>query len=76
MKFRMSPAWWPALAAAAPVMVPWLWIRNRHFQDDRVRAAELNQRRMDEASLLELPELDYLELTLLVDWRTRTSASE
>ncbi len=46
-------------------------IRNRHFQHDRVRAAGLNQRRSDEASLLELPELDYLELTVQVDWRTR-----
>jgi 7,8-dihydropterin-6-yl-methyl-4-(beta-D-ribofuranosyl)aminobenzene 5'-phosphate synthase len=70
MSFRISPAWWPALAVASPVMVPWLWIRNRHFQKDRTRAAELNRKRMDDASLLELPELEYLELTVLVDWKT------
>jgi 7,8-dihydropterin-6-yl-methyl-4-(beta-D-ribofuranosyl)aminobenzene 5'-phosphate synthase len=70
MSFRISPVWWPALAVASPVMVPWLWIRNRHFEEDRVRAADLNRKRIDEASPLELPELEFLDLTVLVDWRT------
>jgi 7,8-dihydropterin-6-yl-methyl-4-(beta-D-ribofuranosyl)aminobenzene 5'-phosphate synthase len=69
MAFRLSPVWWPVLAVASPVIVPWLLVRNRHFQEDRTRAAELNQKRISQAEPLELPELDFLELTVLVEWK-------
>jgi len=69
MAFRLSPVWWPVLAVASPVIVPWLLIRNRHFQEDRTRAAELNQKRISQAEPLEMPELDFLELTVLVEWK-------
>jgi len=71
MSFRISPVWWPVLAVASPVIVPWLLIRNRRFQEDRSRTAELNQERISQAHPLEMPELDYLELTVLVEWKTR-----
>ena len=71
MSFRISPLWWPVLAVASPVIVPWLLIRNRHFQEDRAQAAELNQERISQAAPLEMPELDYLELTVLVEWKTK-----
>jgi 7,8-dihydropterin-6-yl-methyl-4-(beta-D-ribofuranosyl)aminobenzene 5'-phosphate synthase len=69
MAFRISPAWWPALAVASPVIIPWLLVRNRHFQEDRTRVAELNQERINQAELLEMPELDSLEMTVLVEWK-------
>jgi 7,8-dihydropterin-6-yl-methyl-4-(beta-D-ribofuranosyl)aminobenzene 5'-phosphate synthase len=69
MAFRLSPVWWPALVLASPVIVPWSLIRNRHFQKERAQAAELNQVRIDQAEPLELPELDFLELTVLVEWK-------
>jgi 7,8-dihydropterin-6-yl-methyl-4-(beta-D-ribofuranosyl)aminobenzene 5'-phosphate synthase len=71
MSFRISPVWWPVLAVASPVIVPWLLIRNRHFQKDRSRAAELNQERISQAKPLEMPELDFLEVTVLVEWKTK-----
>ena len=71
MSFRISPAWWPVLAVASPVIVPWFLVRNRHFQGDRTRAAELNQERINQAESLEMPVLDSLEMTVLVDWKTR-----
>jgi 7,8-dihydropterin-6-yl-methyl-4-(beta-D-ribofuranosyl)aminobenzene 5'-phosphate synthase len=70
MSFRISPVWWPVLAVASPVIVPWLLVRNRHFQEGRVRAAELNQERMSQAEPLEMAEVDFLELTVLVEWKT------
>jgi 7,8-dihydropterin-6-yl-methyl-4-(beta-D-ribofuranosyl)aminobenzene 5'-phosphate synthase len=69
MSFRISPFWWPVLAVGSPVIVPWLLFRNRHFQEDRARAAELNRARISQAERLEIPELDYLELTVLVEWK-------
>jgi len=70
MSFRISPAWWPVLAVGSPVIVPLLLIRNRRFRQDRARAAELNRARISQAGALEMPELDYLELTVLVEWKT------
>jgi 7,8-dihydropterin-6-yl-methyl-4-(beta-D-ribofuranosyl)aminobenzene 5'-phosphate synthase len=71
MSFRISPVWWPVLAVASPVLVPWLVVRNRRFRENRARAADTNQQRMTDARPLELPELDFLELTVLVEWKAR-----
>jgi len=69
MSFRLSPKWWPILALASPVIGPWLLFRNRHFQKGRTHAAKLNQERISQAEPLEMPELDFLELTVLVEWK-------
>jgi 7,8-dihydropterin-6-yl-methyl-4-(beta-D-ribofuranosyl)aminobenzene 5'-phosphate synthase len=69
MSFRISPVWWPVLAIGSPAIIPWLLIKNRSFQENRARAAELNQSRINQAGLLEMPELDYLELTVVVEWK-------
>ncbi len=71
MSFRLSPLWWPVFAVASPVIVPWLIIRNRHFQQDCIRATKLNQNRISQAEPLEMPELDFLELTVLVEWKAK-----
>ena len=68
MSFRLSPLWWPILALASPVIVPLLLIRNRHFQKGCTRVAEVNQKRISKAEPLDMPELDFLEFTVLVEW--------
>ena len=67
---RMSPLMWPLLALASPVLVPKMLRRNRVFRENRSRAESLNRQRIDGAQTLELPELDFLELTVLVDEKT------
>jgi len=71
MSFRLSPIWWPVLVVASPIIVPWLLVKNRRFQKDRGNVAKLNQNRIDEAEPLEIPELDFLELTVLVEWKAK-----
>ncbi len=71
MSFRISPLWWPVLALASPVIVPWLVVRNRSFKKNRARVAELNHKRISQAQPLDLPALDFLELTVLVEWKTK-----
>lgn len=56
---------------ASPVICPWLLIRNRRFRDNRTRAAKANRERIRRAHHLELPELDSLEVTALVEWKAR-----
>lgn len=70
MSSRISPLMWPLLALASPVLVPKMLRRNRIFKENRSRAESLNRRRIDEALALELPELEFLELTVLVDEKT------
>jgi 7,8-dihydropterin-6-yl-methyl-4-(beta-D-ribofuranosyl)aminobenzene 5'-phosphate synthase len=70
MKVRMSPLWWPVLAVSSPVTAPVLLVRNRRFREEKARAAAANQERIDRAAPLDLPPLDFLELDVLVEWKT------
>lgn len=70
MSFRISPIWWPVLILAFPFIGPWLFVKNRRFQKNRVRSAKTNNERIIKSTALNLPELDYLDLTVLVDWKT------
>jgi 7,8-dihydropterin-6-yl-methyl-4-(beta-D-ribofuranosyl)aminobenzene 5'-phosphate synthase len=67
MASRMSPLMWPLLAVASPVLSLKLLRRYRVFKENRSRAERLNRQRMEQAPLLELPALDFLDLTVLVD---------
>ncbi len=69
MRYRIAPWWWPAFALASPVLLPVLAVRNRKFKKNRDRAEELNRERMERAVPLDLPELDFMELTVLVEWK-------
>ena len=70
MAFRLSPAWWPVLLVASPVLVPLLFVRNRRFRENQRRAEAFNQNCVGNAKPLDLPEVDFLELTVLVEEKT------
>jgi 7,8-dihydropterin-6-yl-methyl-4-(beta-D-ribofuranosyl)aminobenzene 5'-phosphate synthase len=69
MGFRVSPAWWPILAVISPGMIPWLAVRSRRFRRGQLRAAQVNAERIERASPLDLPALQSLELTVVVEQR-------
>ena len=71
MNFRISPLWWPFLALSSPLVLPWLFVRNRGFRNNSLRAEESNKRRIKQAGMLELPELEFLELTVIVEWQAK-----
>jgi len=70
MNARISPVWWPALAISSPVTLPLLMAKNRRFRENEAHAVALNRKRIDEALPLDLAALDFLELDVLVEWRT------
>jgi 7,8-dihydropterin-6-yl-methyl-4-(beta-D-ribofuranosyl)aminobenzene 5'-phosphate synthase len=70
MASRISLLMWPLLALASPVLLPKMLCRNRIFKKNRNRAESLNRQRIDEALTLALPELEFLDLTVLVDEKT------
>ncbi|MDY6853580.1 MAG: MBL fold metallo-hydrolase [Thermodesulfobacteriota bacterium] len=71
MSFRVSPVWWPILTLASPLIVPLLLIRNSHFRKGCTLAAEVNQKRISRAEPLDMPQLDLLEFTVLVEWEAK-----
>ncbi len=70
MKFRISPVWWPLLILLSPVFIPFIIIKAIRFKKNSVRAKTLNQQRIQNATALDLPELDYLNLTVIVEEKT------
>ncbi len=69
MLFRISPVWWPGLFLTSPVLVPWLFVKNIRYRENKARADQLNHQRLADAEPLDLPELDFIELTVVVEWR-------
>nr|WP_319490351.1 MBL fold metallo-hydrolase [uncultured Desulfobacter sp.] len=67
MSRRISPAWWPVFALASPVLFPLLFIKNRRHKQNVEKSQSLNKRRMENAGVLELPELEQFELTVLLE---------
>ncbi|MFZ5569327.1 MAG: MBL fold metallo-hydrolase [Thermodesulfobacteriota bacterium] len=67
MAFRISPLWWPVIGLASPLMAPMLFKKNRRYKANRLLAERENKKRIQQAQPLELPELDFVELTVLVE---------
>ena len=70
MLFRISPFWWPFLGIASPIILPFLAVKNSRFKKNSTDAFNLNQERLRNAESLELPELEFLELAILVEEKT------
>jgi 7,8-dihydropterin-6-yl-methyl-4-(beta-D-ribofuranosyl)aminobenzene 5'-phosphate synthase len=70
-KTRIFPGWWPLLGAASPVVLPVMLLRNSRFKRNRERAERVNRERFDAAGRLELPALESLALTVLVEQEAR-----
>jgi 7,8-dihydropterin-6-yl-methyl-4-(beta-D-ribofuranosyl)aminobenzene 5'-phosphate synthase len=71
MAHRINPLWWPVLAVASPVLLPLLMRRNRVFVENRTKSEESNRSRIQGANKLALPPLDFVEITVLAEWKTR-----
>lgn len=69
MAFRLAPWWWPVLTLAAPALAPMLLLKNRRHRENVDRSEQVNEERLNNARPLDLPELEYLELIPLVEWR-------
>ncbi len=67
MSFRVSPKMWPVLALASPVLIPWLVSKSLRFARGRAAAEKQNAERLAAARPLELPRLERLEITPLVE---------
>ena len=76
MKPRISPFWWPLLIAASPALAPILIMQNSRFRRNAAEAERRNRRRLAETTPLELPELEFLELTVLVEGKAETEYLE
>ena len=67
---RIHPIWWPLLTIVSPVLAPMLLVRNSRFKKNREMANRVNLERINKAEPLDLPELEYLDVTVLSEWAT------
>ncbi len=67
---RINPLWWPLLTALSPLLVPVVMKKNRKYRENLKKVSDANSKRISEASLLDLPELEYIDLTVLVEEKT------
>lgn len=75
MRFRISPLWWPLIGLLSPVVIPFLVSKNKCFKRNVRIAGKLNGERIKNACPLKLPELEFLELTVLVEEKAETGYS-
>ncbi len=71
MKFRISPLWWPLLGATSPFLGTWLVVKNKRYKKLKLESEKLNRNRIEEAQVLDLPEMDFLDLDVLVEWKVK-----
>jgi 7,8-dihydropterin-6-yl-methyl-4-(beta-D-ribofuranosyl)aminobenzene 5'-phosphate synthase len=55
---------------ASPIIVPFLIAKNRRFKKNLKLAGELNKDRIRQTEPFDVPELNFLELTVLVEEKT------
>ncbi len=67
MNFRISPLWWPGLALTSPVLLCMLMVKHRRFTHHLSEARKDNRRLLAAAVPLALPELERLDLTVLLE---------
>jgi 7,8-dihydropterin-6-yl-methyl-4-(beta-D-ribofuranosyl)aminobenzene 5'-phosphate synthase len=67
MNFRVSPVWWPLLAATFPISMPWLAIKALRFDKGKKSVEKLNTDRIESAEPLKLPVLKRMEITVVVE---------
>ena len=72
MTYRISPFWWPAIGAFSPVLSPFMLKKFKIYKENLGKTEYLNRGRIQTAKELNLPELEFLELTALVEEKTKT----
>lgn len=67
MNYRISPLWWPAMALTSPALALMLTARNRRFLQNIEASRKANRQLMSVDAPLILPELEYLNMDILVE---------
>lgn len=72
MSYRISPAWWPIIGLSSPVLFPMLFIKNRRYKQNIQMSQKVNKERLEHAKPIEMPQLEYFELTVLVEQKVKS----
>jgi 7,8-dihydropterin-6-yl-methyl-4-(beta-D-ribofuranosyl)aminobenzene 5'-phosphate synthase len=70
MSFRINPLWWPVMVLLSPILVPVLAGKNKKYRQNLELTQKRNQERIDQAQPMDLPAVDQLDLTVLVEEKT------
>lgn len=67
MKNKIHPIWWPALALASPVILPYLYYKNESYKLCIDNIGRINQKRITETEKLDLNIIENFSLTAVVE---------
>lgn len=70
MSYRVHPLWWPVLAPLSPALALVLMKKSKEFQTGKRRVESENAQKIAQAKPLELPELEWVKLTVVVEAKT------
>lgn len=68
MSCKINPLLWPALILSTPVTMPMLFMKNKKFIQNQELAAKYNEKQIKEASKIQLQEVEYAELKVIVEY--------
>lgn len=67
MKYKIHPLWWPALALAFPVILPYLYYKNESYKLCIDNIGRINKERIKKAKKLPLKKVENLNLKAVVE---------
>ena len=71
MSFKIHPVLWPVLFLGSPVIIPILIKKNKIFEQNKELASSVNKKRIEQAKKLMLPELEYAQLKVIVEYKAK-----
>ena len=70
MSFRINPLWWPVMVLLSPILVPVLAGKNKKYRQNLELTEKRNRERIEQARPMDLPVVEQLDLTVLVEEKT------
>lgn len=71
MSFKINPLLWPVLFVGFPVIIPILIKKNKIYEQNKEFADITNDKRIEQAEKITLPELEYAQLKVIVEYKAK-----
>ena len=72
MGFKIHPLWWPFLLITSPIIIPYLFFKNRSYKARADEVDDVNKERIKKTSKINLPEIKSLNITALIEAKSES----
>lgn len=70
-RFRIHPLWWPIVLIFSPLLVPFIIKKAIEYRKGKNKIESINGERITSAQKMELPELEFVNISVIVDRATK-----